>query len=404
LALIAAACAADFANRSNHPLDQQQVDQIEDRVQKLRQLSFLQPVPVVVKNSDYVAEQAEMWATRTHTDDELRASSAAGAFLGRIPFSIDLKSGSVTYLRKHLAGRYDPITKEMFLVAKDGDSDLLNQRKGKMILAHEFTHALQDQHFHLERTEEHLESIDRARAFHAMVEGDATIVEYAYDADKMDQAMLDRLLSRIEERIKTPHSYSTEIIEGSLIAARADGIKFVAEAYRRGAWPAVDALYSTPPLSMHQILHRADYFDHPKPPVEVEVSGFEDAVPNSTLMERETFGEPALRDIIERNLDKEAPEMTLAEQWAGDQAVTLRSQDGQIVVIWIVVFSSSDAAQKFTVVYANILDKVLSTTGHQVVCHDDSVVVIAGTPARTLAETIWANSKINAGQNKTAKK
>jgi hypothetical protein len=180
-----------------------------------------------------------------------------------------------------------------------------------------------------------------------------------------------------------------------MISQYAAGIKFDAEAYRHGGWPAVDALYGKPPLSMHQILHPADYYEHPRPPVEVVVRGYDSELSTWTVIVRDTYGEVALKAIIERNLGKSAPELSLAQRWAGDQLAILKSQDGKLAILWMLTFTSQDAAVQFATFYPKVLDRVLGDTEHQLERRNATILVLVGVPAKTLAPAVWSASTID---------
>ncbi|HEX9163261.1 MAG TPA: hypothetical protein VF980_16260, partial [Thermoanaerobaculia bacterium] len=140
---------------------------------------------------------------------------------------------------------------------------------GDGVIVHELTHALQDQHFHIGRTDVALrDDADASLAFHALVEGEASLVMLAY--------MLEQSGSSLDDLV------NNDLLSGALAAATSqnigvqspryfvemmkfpyiDGLRFVMEAYRRGGWKALDRVYADPPLSTREILHPADYFDH----------------------------------------------------------------------------------------------------------------------------------------------
>ena len=69
---------------------------------------------------------------------------------------------------------------------------------GEMILAHELTHALQDQHFHLEHMMDAVkDNDDRDLALKALAEGDATLSGFGYVNGKLDNATINTILLRL---------------------------------------------------------------------------------------------------------------------------------------------------------------------------------------------------------------
>ena len=147
--VLLAGCAYALVN--GHSLNQPKVDKVEQELQVIRQLSFLGPVPLVVKDRDQAEEQMESDLMRDYTDNQLRADGAAGALVGLYPSGIDLKAESLKLLRNQVAGFYDPHSKEMVLVAGGTNLGLFTDAAefvaqhdvgGEMVLAHELTHAL----------------------------------------------------------------------------------------------------------------------------------------------------------------------------------------------------------------------------------------------------------------------
>jgi hypothetical protein len=349
---------------------------------------------------------------RDYTENQLRADGTAGALVGLYPSGIDLKAESLKLLRNQVAGFYDPHSKEMVLVAGGTNlgfftntAEFVAQHDvgGEMVLAHELTHALQDQHFDLDKKLDQVKNNDdSALALKSVAEGDATLAGYAYVAGRMDASMIDGLLTYLPDIAKELTKEAPDTPDGlaiPLVFQYSDGVRFVAEAYRRGGWKAVDALYANPPLSTHQVIHSDDYFVHPKPPVRVAIHGYERTMSSWSKVDDDTYGELLLRIILQRNLGKDAPEVALAGRWAGDQMVILQS-GRQISVIWLLVFAESGTAAKFAAVYTTTLDKLLGNTRHEVDYRDREVLVAIGAAAQameTLEPSIWSETQIESG-------
>ena len=101
--------------------------------------------------------------------------------LGLLPADYDVRQAAVTLLSEQVLAFYDP--KEKLLVvgetrdeAEESQQALAEQLR--LVLLHEAVHALQDQHFDLERLMEraHEGSVDAANALRALVEGQAMLI------------------------------------------------------------------------------------------------------------------------------------------------------------------------------------------------------------------------------------
>jgi len=404
-------CAYSIVNGDR--VNSQQAEKIETGIQNVRQLRFKQPVPLVVKSPDDAGAMMEADLMRDYTDNQLEADAVAGALTGLYPPGIDLKAASLKLLKSQVAGFYDPHGKEMVLVEGGANLGIWNsatqfmiQRDivGEMLLAHELTHALQDQNFDLESSLDKVkDDDDRALALKSVAEGDATIAGFAYALGRMDDSAADALASNLKnlpQALAAEAPGTPEGLSAPLLFQYSDGVSFVAEAYRRGGWPAVDALYRNPPQSSHQILHPALYFGRSAPQPRIKLAGYDQIMSGWKKADDDTYGELLLRVILERNLGKQSNEVGLASQWTADRMIILQ-ESRDVNVIWMLTFSDQQIASHFTVVYQTLLDRLLGdSTPHRIDTRSNAVLVVIGEGAdyfRTLAPAIWNASIIESG-------
>lgn len=406
-ALVLAGCA--YALVSGGQLNQGKADQIEVGIQKIRQLSFKSNVPIVLKTPDQVEQMVIEDLKRDYTDEQLEADGEAGAMLGLYPVGIDLKAETVKLLKTQIAGFYDPHGKQMVLVEgayKLGfwdrmfefvaRRDLVNE----MLLAHELTHALQDQNFGLQDQLDKLKQHSDAQlAIKTVAEGDATLAGFAYIVGRMDASLADTLYDHMKDLPQTFAAQSKGTPTGvsiPLIFQYSAGVRFVGEAYKHGGWSAVDSLYRKRPESIQQIMHPEMYFDHFTPPADVTLAGYEGILKGWKKMDEDTYGELILQIILQIAYGKDATEVELARQWAGDRVAVLK-HDSDVGVIALLAFRNRDAARNFAGVYSVLLDRDRASIPHVIENRDQAVLVIAGAAAHeaaTLAPAIWKSSKI----------
>lgn len=263
-ALLSGGCAYNLV--SGGRVNQKQSDKIEAGIQDLRQLHFTQPVPLVVKSQDEAAAMMEADLMRDYTDQQLKVDAVAGALTGLYPTGIDLKAESLGLMKNQVAGFYDPHGKQMVLVEGGGNLGFLNgatqfmiQRDvvGEMLLAHELTHALQDQNFNLEASLDKVKNDDdRALALKSVAEGDATLAGFAYAAGGIDDAKASMLVANLKDlpKLLAAEAPDTPLgLSAPLLFQYSEGANFVVEVYRRGGWSAVD-LRATSRLSTQPCL------------------------------------------------------------------------------------------------------------------------------------------------------
>ena len=107
------------------------------------------PIKREVKRRLTSRDELVAYMTKHMSDDEdakrLRRSELVLKKFGLLPHDFDLSSFLVALLREQVAGYYDPKTKTVNLL------DWVGIEQQRPVLAHELTHALQDQSFGLEK-------------------------------------------------------------------------------------------------------------------------------------------------------------------------------------------------------------------------------------------------------------
>lgn len=409
--LLAAGCAYSLVSGGH--IDEKHAARIEAGIQEIRQLHFKSPVPLTIKTTNEAEAMMEADLMRDYTDSQLQVSGIAGALVGLYPSGIDLKAESLKLLKNQVAGFYDPHGKAMVLVEGGANLGFWNaatefvvQRDvvGEMLLAHELTHALQDQKFDLETNLDKVkDDDDRALALKSVAEGDATLAGFAYAVGRIDDGVANLLvanLSDLPRALAAEAPGTPEGVSAPLLFQYSDGVKFVAEAYQRGGWNGVDALYGNPPRSTHQIMHPALYFNNSAPASTLTVSGYDKIMDGWKKVDDDTYGELLLHVILTRNLGPTSNDIDLASRWAADRMIVLQQSRG-VNVIWMIAFSDDQTASHFAVVYATLLDRLLGdVTAHRIDYRSNAVLIVIGEGANyfdALAPAIWNASTIATG-------
>lgn len=219
---------------------------IERRVEALRGLRFRHAVPVAVVSPAQARREGLAEYDRSEPAAQQRASEELLKLLALLPADADMRSIEATVFGEQVAGYYDPRRKHLALVRGAGVDDVT--------LAHELTHALEDQHADLQRLGSG-PGDDAATAQQALVEGTATLVMERYAARWPSDAPLgDALAGLTQATGGTPlPAYTMR----SLIFPYLQGERF-AQALRDadgGAWKLVDlAERKRPPSTTAEIL------------------------------------------------------------------------------------------------------------------------------------------------------
>jgi hypothetical protein len=397
------------AQAENGKVNELQAARVEQTVQEVRLLKLKRKVPVVVRSTEEAGKLLEAELESEYTPETIDTDGRAGALIGLYPPGVNLKAANMSLLESQVIAFYDFRKKTMVVVNGalerefPGQPPELQIKLDDMILAHEFTHALQDQNFDFGAKDLALKSNgDRALALHSVAEGDATIAGYACMLGRMDSAILATLIGNLKSFSLTFTGAAAGVPRGvaePLIFQYTEGVRFVAEAYERGGWKAVDKLYDDPPQSTQQIIDPSLYFDHPTLPKTVAVGGYLPQLPGWHKADEDTLGELGLRVILENTRGTTSPDLALAAKWGGDRIVMLRKGEAASV-IWILAFRDADSASRFTAVYRKVLDHMHGRpAAHRVELKGDAVLVVIGEPAThfdRLGPALWKASTITA--------
>jgi hypothetical protein len=220
---------------------------IERRVEALRDLRFRHPVPVAVVSPAQARREGIAEYDRGEPIPQRRTDEELLELLGLLPPGTDLRQIEATVFGEQVAGYYDPHHKHLALVRGAGVDD-------DVTLAHELTHALEDQHADLGRLGAG-GGDDASTAQQALVEGSATLVMERYAARWPSDAPLgDALAGLTQVTGATPlPAYTAR----TLVFPYFQGMSFV-QALRDadgGGWKLVDvAERARPPQTTAEIL------------------------------------------------------------------------------------------------------------------------------------------------------
>jgi hypothetical protein len=412
MVLIAAGCTYEIVRAGS--INQARTKEVVAGIQKLRGLRFKHQVPIVIEDRARAEQDLIAQAAHDYSDEQLAADGAAGAMIGLYPAGIDLKRDSIALLTKEVAGFYDPYKDRMVFVKGSmspgfwADAIEFASRRditGEMLLAHELTHALQDQNLGLQaKLEAARDSDDRTLALKSVAEGDATIAGFAYVMGGMSQAVADRVtasLSDVSAAFAAATKGTPEGLSAPLLFQYSQGVRFVAEAWRRGGWSAVNRLYVNPPKSSQQISQPGLYFDGSKQPDAVSVAGFKEEMADWAIVDTNTVGEFSIGLILKQDRFLSGSGQDVVTRWAGDEMITLK-RESSISVIWMIVFDDEISAERFAAAYLATQDRTLGgATAHRIDYRGSAVLVLVGEPAvrfRTIVPSIWAASRIEARQ------
>jgi hypothetical protein len=352
----------------NSATDQATYAQIESEVENLRQLMPKLAVTPVLLDEKGVRDWVTK-ATETGVDHAaLAAQSRLFAHMGLLPAGASLEQLELDLTSGQAIGFYDPDTKQLYLLSQSGAVGA----EQKLTFSHEFTHALQDQNFGLDKLAiDTVDQGDRDLAHTALPEGDATLSMYQWATAHMSALDLGSAILSSGSGTQTDQlNHAPAVLREDLLFPYVDGLAFVEGIYAQGGWASVDKLYAKPPSSTSQILH-PDLYAKGVNPVGLTLS----AVPAAAgkgwkLSMQDTMGELQLRVWLEGEhptADQKTAADAAASTWAGDRIGLYEGPGGTWAVVLRTQWRSSAGRTDFAAAATKTLDGL---TAPSLICGD----------------------------------
>ncbi len=215
----------------------------------------------------------------------LRRSELVLKKFGLLDRDFQLQPFLVQLLREQIAGYYNAKTKTVNLL------DWIPPDEQKPVLAHELTHALQDQYIHLDKwggddddlriaknvgqDNRHIATDEKSTVRDAVVEGQAMAVFVDYILAPSGKSLLnapqyaDRMNDAMRDNASSPVLANAPLVlQRSLIFPYVEGLDFVrAVLTARGKQAAFAGMLDHPPSSTYEIMTPKVYLDHEPVPL-----------------------------------------------------------------------------------------------------------------------------------------
>lgn len=333
--------------------------EIAAEVEALRGRRFERPVAVAVADAAAFERYVQKRMDESTTPEELAATEAVAKLTAVIPPEMDLLDTVRRMLASQVGGFYDPAADTFYLM------DRFTGGLARIILAHELTHALDDQLYDLDGTMRALlgES-DALFAYQALVEGSGTAVmtrwaiEHRHELDPSDLEGGDAVsmdsLADLPAAVWKP--LLAVYLRGATFLNRTDSM---IAAQMRYPPPADFArAFADPPRSSEQILHPEKYWSEEERDEPLLVAIEAGALPDGwSLAYRDSLGEIGLahcttplgeRGGLKGSLQVLGARYTnaAAEGWGGDRFALLEREGAQ-VLIGVTVWDTERDALEF---------------------------------------------------------
>jgi hypothetical protein len=335
----------------------QAADDVLAEMSKLLSMPILHPVKKSVRSREQIRsyllaqEKMEIDSAKDYADQRTLE------MFGLLPKDYPLEQTLNDILTEQIAGLYDPDSQEFFI------SDWTDPAELRMVMAHELTHALQDQHYHIDTWRDAAKPNDDAElARDAVLEGAATAAMMDYmlrdegkgvrDLPVIDPSLVIGDASSSPQLAKAPM-----VLRDELLFPYTEGMLFTQQVLKAtSGWPDFGRVFANPPASTQQIMH-PDLYLHGVTHADVTLPDFFTLLPAQwKQLDENAMGEFGVQEVLKQFLSA-AQAQSLSPAWAGDRYAIFENQQTKqdLLIFRLRLDSDADAAHYFDL-YGNVLE------------------------------------------------
>jgi len=337
-----------------------------------QQMSELTGLPIKSSLKKQIISRAEVakYVSETlhaqMTPQEIHIQEATLQAFGLVPPDFNLEKFLIGFYTEQAAGFYDPHRKTMFI------ADWVEPDMQRLVLAHELTHALQDQSFDLERFLKAVRSDDDASgARQAVVEGHATAamiqeliapmkLEVMPSLEPLMAPVIQQQLEEFPAFNKAPFFFRFQALFPYI-----EGMGFMQHGLQAGGWKRLNSLFDDPPNTTREIFEPQAYFEkQPLPKISLPHPAPLAGTRGLNFLTENTMGELGYYALLGQLISEDEAK-SVATEWLADRYLLYERAAGttpgstggdkQYVLVAQTRWSSSESALAFFRDYHSIL-------------------------------------------------
>ncbi|HWF39722.1 MAG TPA: hypothetical protein VG322_14455 [Candidatus Acidoferrales bacterium] len=336
-------------------------DEVLAQMSQLLDLPVKEPLKKTLRSKKEIREYLVREEKEDKDDAQRDADTKTLEAFGLIPKGFPLDSFMLDVLTDQIAGLYDPKAREFYI------ADWIPLDEQKAVMAHELTHALEDQSFHIDSWIKAARPNDDAElARESVSEGSAmaAMVDYTLRGEKMSVRDLPdvTLLIRsgaISDMDKDPNlSKAPPYLRDDLLFPYLAGTTFSQQFLKaHTGWSDLKILFANPPVSTQQIMHPEMYLAGVVPE-KVTFPEWKAIVPSDwKVLEENVLGEFNLDEVLKQYLGQQRADQ-LAAAWRGDRYVSFEDQKTKNVpLVVLLALDNVEDAGRFAGQYSEALEK-----------------------------------------------
>jgi hypothetical protein len=339
-----------------------QIGDISRDLETITGLKFKHRVPSAEIDKDQLRKFLSTRIDKVMKPSDQRAEELTLKMLGLVPRDFDLRQQTVDLLTEQAAAFYDYQKKKLFVVNSE------RGEAGMMELAHELSHALADQSFHLDKyIKQDSDSDDAATARMAVMEGQATWLMSAYlhyhsgGSPEAPKFVLDVMSRTVEQSASQYPVFSQEplYIRQSLVFPYKAGMLFQDAVYRKLGKQGFAEVFERAPVSTQQVMHPEKYIEKEAPRMPQSPRAPDEK--HLRKLAVGTLGEFDFNILLTQYTSAEKAD-GIAPHLAGGAFTLYEQKTGRDpVLLFATTWDSKEAAARFAAAYRVVLQRKSKT-------------------------------------------
>jgi hypothetical protein len=335
-------------------------DEVLATMSKIVDLPIKEPLKKTLRSKDdiraFVVEQDKEDKDETQKYADEKTMEA----FGLIPKDFPLEKFMEDVLTDQIAGLYDPKAKEFYI------ADWIPIDEQKEVMAHELTHALEDQSFRIDPWIKAARPNDDAElARDSVSEGTAmaAMMDYALQDEHLNVRAIPDVAPLIEagavgQMDSDPKLSKAPIyIRDSLLFPYLAGVTFTQQFLKaHTGWGDLHLIFENPPVSSQQIMHPEKYLANVQP-VATKLPDWKGLVPDSwKLLDENVIGEFGVEEILKQYLGDDAAKLT-SPGWTGDRYAVFEDKTAKTLpLVFVLEMDNETDAARFLGQYSSALE------------------------------------------------
>ena len=354
---------AQSAPRAGSSADNNREDPLAAADEVLRDMSQITSLPLreplrkSLRSRDEIRAYVLREMKEEKSSDERYAAEKEMEAFGLVPKGFELEPFLVDLLTEQIAGLYDPKAHEFYI------ADWIVSADKRMVMAHELTHALEDQSFHIEAWLKAARPNDDAEmARDAVLEGSANAAMVDYILHGTGRTVwelpeIDPELFLGDTKSSPKFSSAPRFIQDTLLFPYIAGLNFTKEALRQKGWSGLAGLFATPPASSQQILH-PDLYRRGVKPANVALPDAGNMLGREwKRLDENVLGEFGVKEVLLQFLGAERAG-SLSSAWVGDRYALFEGvTTKKLLLIFRLQLATPEDAARFAGQYSEALEK-----------------------------------------------